>query len=222
MKTKTGWLILSATLLLGRAASAQGPEPAFGEAGHFAVSVERMFGYAHTSIDQSTGGLSVNTSVDTISLLGNVGTSNNAYSYPRLAGDFFVAPNISVGAAVGFVHISESPGNMNLSGTGFLLAPRAGYAVRINPFVTLWPRAGLTYVRGSSVTIAQADNVTISVFALTLEMPIAFRVGPHLYLLAGPSVDIGLAGSTDFGGGGGNLDTKATDIGLQVGLAGYL
>jgi hypothetical protein len=45
-------------------------------------------------------------------------------------------------------------------------------------------------------------------------------LGPHVALLVGPTLDLGVGGSEKSDGT--SVDDKGTDIGLQFGLAGYL
>jgi hypothetical protein len=53
-----------------------------------------------------------------------------------------------------------------------------------------------------------------------LEVPLVIVLGPHVALLAGPTLDLGVGGSEEMAGTA--LDIKETDIGVQFGIAGSL
>ena len=106
-----------------------------------------------------------------------------------------------------------------------MLAPRVGYAGRLAPTVWIWPRAGITYVNFST-SPSGGTSQSASLFAATVELPVVVALAPHALLLIGPTLDLGLSGSTKLDGtaiGGTNTsrDIKETDIGLQASLVLY-
>ena len=210
MKRTIKWTIVGALMLVVGKASAQ--EPAFGDIGHVALSAERLFGYVHTKMSTTANGVDTNRSADTVSLIGSnpFGLLSTGYGWPRIAADAFVAKSISIGGALAFFNISPETGSI----TGFLLAPRVGYAAFIGPRLVLWPRGGITYEHVS--TDNGGITITQSLFALTIEAPLAFLVVPRVAFLVGPTLDLGLSGSTSSGGM--SLDQKITDFGLQASL----
>jgi hypothetical protein len=210
-----GLLVAAVVLLFARAAAAQEPEGpgAFGDVGHFVLSGERLFGYVHTSVSESQGGTSVDGSADSIAVLGSPG-ANNEYSVPRLGFDFFVTQGLSLGGSIAYLHLSQEIASSSASGWTVLVAPRIGYALAAGPTASIWLRAGGTYRH------ADSSGTTLNLYALTLEAPVVIRVGAHAALSIGPTVDIGLGGSTSSGST--NIDTKATEFGLQAGLLLYL
>lgn len=231
---KLGSLVFGALLLVPVSAQAQ----EFGTAGRFAISAERMFGVVHStqSEDDEVAGVEVTRrqSNTTISLLNNpLGGLVSAYSAPRLAADYFVTDGLSIGAALGFAHSSSSTETEGEDTTvetdgpstnTVLLAPRVGYAFMFDDAIGIWPRLGITYVNASSET----DDVESSAsrLALTIEAPFVFAPLPHVAFTAGPTLDLGLSGSTEFdpsepGEETEETDVKATDIGLQLGMLVY-
>jgi hypothetical protein len=181
-------------------------EPAFGDAGHVAVSAERLFGFVHTELSENGTSVSANT----INLLSAptalVGTG---YSWPRIGFDVFVAPSVSMGIAASYFNISQGTGSGSIS--GFQLAPRFGYAANVAPKLSIWPRGGITYEHVTNDNGA-GTTATQSFFALTLEAPFAILVVPRAAFLIGPTLDIGLSGTTS------GVDQKFTDFGIQAGL----
>jgi hypothetical protein len=198
----------------------------FGEKGQLAISAERLFGFVHDSSTVTQNGQDSTTKTDSFSLLsstlapvGSEGNGGLAYSQPRVAGDYFVIDHLSVGAALGYSHSSVSlPATANVDiSTGsdsWTFAPRAGYALRFNDMIGIWPRAGFTYR-----TFSVGSNGG-HIFALTLEAPFTFSLIPHVVFSAGPTLDIGLSGSADSTQGNRTIsfDFNSTEIGLQTGL----
>jgi hypothetical protein len=240
MRQSIRWTLVSLiALLVAGTAEAQTPTTSFGDPGHFAISGERMFGYVHTTQTQSvTGAGDTTTTTNTVSLLGSpISAAVSIYTYPRVAFDAFVAPGVSLGAAVTYFHVSESlsqagsttSGDASLS--GLLLAPRIGFAPRLSPVVSLWLRAGITYAdisTDSTFNGTNQGNVSSHVFAATIEAPLAVTLVPRVLLLIGPTADIGLSGTRKstppaiVGASSTSQDIKETDIGFQVGLAIFL
>jgi hypothetical protein len=183
----------------------------FGKVGTFAVSAERLFGLVHTStkLENEDSDTSTSMSGTTLSLLvAGDGTVGPVYSTPRIGADYFVIDGLSIGAALGFFTDSSSFENdtgasQELDGptlSGFLLAPRVGYAFMFQPAVGLWPRGGFTWAHVSeSQNEEPNDETTGNVTALTLEVPLVIAPLPHVAFLVAPTLDIGI-------GGGANID----------------
>ena len=209
-------------LLVSSSAGAQ----TFGEKGQLAISAERLFGYVHDSSTVTEAGVDTTTKTDSFTLLsstltpGNIGAGGLAYSAPRVAGDYFVIDHLSVGAALGYSHVSytrpvTANTNVETSGDSWTFAPRAGYSFLFNDMIGIWPRGGFTYRTFSS----GSDGG--HVLALTLEAPFTFSLIPHVVFTAGPTLDLGLSGSIDNTAAAGTTnsnDFSATEIGLQTAL----
>jgi hypothetical protein len=204
-------------------AQAEPPEAGFGDKGHFAIAAERMFGYVHVSQDQTNVGTTTTRTSNSISLLGSpISNAASVYTYPRVGFDAFIAPSISLGGSLTYFHLSQSGNGNSNTASGFLVAPRLGFAARLGQSAWLWPRAGITYV-SLSVDVGAGTSETVSLFAATVEAPVVVMLAPQAILLIGPTVDLGLSGSTKLNGGtlgtGTNSDQKETDIGVQAGFA---
>jgi hypothetical protein len=216
-------------LQAGRAQAQTAGPPVLGDAGHLAISGERLFGYAHTSETQKGGTLDSTFTSNTVSILGNpTGGIAGVFSFPRVGFDYFAARGFTVGASLSYFHISD---NVNLSGStvgasdgtisGFVLAPRLGFAARLSPTVSIWPRAGITYAHfssdnGSSSVTGGRSTMSSHFVDLTIEAPLAIDLVPRVVLLIGPTLDLGLSGGTS--GGATSTDLKETEFGVQVGF----
>jgi hypothetical protein len=205
----------------------------FGKVGTFAVSAERLFGLVHTSTkaENEDNDTSASLSGTTLSLLlSGDGTIGPLYSTPRIGADYFVTDGLSIGAALGFFTDSSSiesesnAASQELDGptlSGFLLAPRIGYAFMFQPAVGLWPRAGFTWLRSSnSENEDPNDETTASVTALTLEVPLVIAPVPHVAILVAPTLDIGIGGGSkvdrDEPLPDSEADVKATEFGVTA------
>jgi len=213
MRRAATWMIAFVVAAVAREAVAA--EPALGDTGHFALSAERLFGYAHSSSDTTiTSGVQTTQSTDSFTLFTSPAAgASTGYGWPRIAFDAFVARGVSVGGALGIAHIAPDNGD---SLTGFLVAPRAGYALRLTPHLFLWPRLGFTYRQYSTNPADGGADLTVSAYAITLEAPLAIAVAPRVALQLSPTFDIGVGGSTSLGGA--SVDSSTTDFGVFAGL----
>lgn len=206
----------------------------FGEKGTIAISAERLFGFTYDSATATQNGQDTKASVTHFSLLSSPvsigGSGGNAgvwagYSTPRVAGDYFIIDRLSLGAALGYAHWSATvqlpgPGGNETtsSGDSFTFAPRVGYFLSFTDKIGWWPRGGLTYRSYS------AENAGGHDIAFTLESPFAFTLIPHVAFWAGPTLDLGFAGSQHVEAPNGtttSIDFNALAIGLQTGLVVY-
>jgi len=197
----------------------------FGEKGQLAISAERMFGYVHNSSTVTFNGQDNTTKTDSFTLLSSTLAATGgeagglAYSQPRVAGDYFIIDHLSLGAALGYSHISFSrPANANVdvetSGDSWTFAPRVGWSFLFTDNIGVWPRGGFTYRSFGS------GNNSGHVFALTLEAPFTFQFFPNVVFTAGPTLDLGLGGSVNntVGNVTTSIDFSSTEIGVQTAL----
>jgi hypothetical protein len=216
---------------------------------------ERISVTQTTTIDDGMGGTSTSeseahASTTTLALFGTstglLGaastTAGGTSMAPRLAFDVFVASGFSVGGAMTYVHsagTTESTSDGDPSGeedlptvNGFVLAPRVGFAVPLNPTFALWPRAGITHSTFSASQEADGDvgpvAVTQTLFHtdLTLEGMVAVTPVPNVAIIIGPYLDLGLAGAvvTEFDpdqspGAESDTDWTYTSYGITGGIA---
>ena len=112
--------------------------------------------------------------------------------------DYFIAPNVSVGGALGITY--DHPGSPSPSVTTVEVAARVGYNLNIVDRISFWPRVGIAY---SHTSVASSPSTSSSSTALTLFAPFLYHLVPHLFVGAGPSFGLSLNG----GGNSYGLDT---------------
>ncbi len=207
-----------AALLVSSSAFAQ----TFGEKGQLGISAERLFGFYHDSATISNPGGDVTTKHDSFSLLSS-DLGGGFYGSPRVAGDYFVIDHLSLGAALGYSHDSQSSPAINgvttsVGTDSVLFAPRVGWAYMFSDIVGIWPRAGFTY------RSFNPGNNSSHILALTAECPFVFTFIPHVAFWAGPTLDLGIGGSANQTAGAvtNSRDFNATEIGIQTGMTAYL
>ena len=216
-RTVVGLTMLLMSSLGARVAWGQVEDASFGKAHQLVVSADRLFGYVHSSETYSSGGVDITGSSNNVSIIGSPFTPLAAsYASPRLAFDGFVTDGLSVGGSLSYFWTStKQPSATNSNSVdGFMIMPRVGYALPIGQAAAIWPRVGFSYLHASGV------GNTVSLYAVTMEVPLVIALGPHLALLAGPTFDLGVGGSENRNGV--TIDVKETDIGVQFGIAGSL
>jgi hypothetical protein len=171
--------------------------------GSAAVAVERPFGIhlQHSSSDDQDYERDVSGF--------GVGwlRSESAYHQPRAAFDYFVADSLSVGGAVG-LYFWGADGNRS----GFLLAPRVGYAIMLSEAIAFWPRGGVTYYS------EEENDTSYSQFGLSAEGMFVFMPQESWGILAGPTLDFGVVGEREAEQG--DADFHQYAIGITTGLMG--
>lgn len=227
MKRTFQCAFVAATVLMSGSAFAQ----TFSEKGQLAISAERLFGFSYSSATASTDNVDFDSSSTSFSLLTAspaVNMSNGGvwfgYGSPRVAGDYFIIDHLSLGAALGYAHVSvttKAPiGNTESTSSGsmFTFAPRVGYFIGFTDLIGFWPRGGFTY---RNVSIEDNSNHNL---ALTLEAPFLFTPLKNVGFWAGPTLDLGFTGSQSFKNAAGQTvssDFNSLEIGIQTGLLAY-
>jgi hypothetical protein len=92
--------------------------------------------------------------------------------------------------------------------------------VDITDMLGFWPRGGFTYVRDS--TEFGANDTVVTATALTLEAPLYILIGKTLAINVGLTIDFGIGGEIDRDAPGMDQDQEHNQVGIQVGLAGFL
>jgi len=233
-------LAFTAALLPATVAFGQTAAPGFGKAGQFAISGDRLFGLSWESISTDQNGRKETQSFTSLSLLRspmNIAEGNiiaGAYNAPRLSLDYFVIDGLSVGGSLGYFSISghnkqEQAGVSAEADTGsfsgFLIAPRVGYAYMFTDMLGIWPRGGITYLTGSSKNNNGDETASLNRFAFSLDAPLVISPFPHMGFVVGPALDIGLAGSNKTHnpntGVTTSIDASSLNIALNAGLFVY-
>lgn len=122
--------------------------------------------------------------------------------------DYFVQDHLSLGAAMRFQVVSFNSNTNVLFG----LEPRAGFEVRVNPNVSIWPRLGLEFdtssVEGFGIGGGTGGGV---IFGIDADMPVLYHVSEHFFMGGGPLIH------SEFTG-----DVKSNFIGLEFTLGGWM
>jgi hypothetical protein len=176
----------------------------FGGQGDFAVSAERIVGFARTSNTiEVEGAPDQKNGFSRLNLLVNGNGSLLGYSAPRIGFDGFAVDGFSIGAAVGY---SSTSGD---NGTKLLLAQlRFGYAYMFTRAVGVWPRVGAT------VESIEMGNTKIGVFAVGGDLSLVIVPTSSAFFTFGPTLDAGLVGKYDPEGPGNKTDIVVDEIGL--------
>ncbi|GEM_PF-3807178 len=207
--------VLAATPRLALAAPHDGPAR-LGERFQVAVSAERLLGvgFERTQLTPAEPGSSTDEFRHlSLFLLGpppHMFYLTASRLVPRLGIDVFLLRGLSLGAAVAaWQNTSEfrepdEPVAPQPREWAVLGGPRLGYAVRLGERFTLWPRAGLAFLRsdwshewedeypyyGSST-----ERYTFRISAITLEGLLAWAPAAHFEVYLGPFADLGTSGS---------------------------
>ncbi len=208
--------------------------PTVGEVGHWAISIERGFGFDYARVTQSMNGMTQQTnSATTLSLLSDPATDvTTAFSFPRFAVDAFVAADLSAGAALGLFYGSETvslPGatstDTNESFKGVVFAPRVGYVARLSPEISCWLRAGVSIIYDTTSQSnggASTSSGSFHLIAATVEAPFVFTIAPRVALTFGPTFDYAFSGGDKVNQtgsyAGSTVDDRVLEIGAQAGL----
>ena len=237
------FILAAATAASAQPAAAPASSP-LGEKGTWILAVERampLLAYTRESTDGNNA--SQTTSETSLSFFSYGVPSDIAYTIPRVALDYAVAPNITVGGSI-FAFLDASDSTTTTLGTAsntadnpkasaFGIAVRVGYVLPLGPKMALWPRGGLSFYDESiSNPGGGGGNTTTSngfhQFALDLEGNFAFTLAPHLFIMLGPVIDIPLTGSvstttsTPTGSTTTSTDNSQFHFGITGGLGGYL
>lgn len=201
---------------LGLVAAA--PEAA-AQTGGWRLSVERVAGFAYSSLTSSStttaGGVTVTTSRSTawssLNLLGSIpygagGVGALPGGLPtRLALDYELASHLTVGLAAFLVwnSFNVEGDEDGLATFGFGIAPRVGYSIRLGDRLHFWPRAGVTFSRvGSSPDDRVSGGTTTSTtiaytaFWVNLEPTLVYEPVDHFGLTLAVVGDIPLTGDS--------------------------
>lgn len=199
---------LTVTSAVGLASAEEG---GFGADGNFVFSAERLFGFSNDkfSYDNPIG----DTTVKGFGF-GWTGGNSTPYNTPRLALDYFINDNLSIGGAFGYasIEVDNDDNDNGVDASGFILAPRVGYMIGISDVFGFWPRGGLTYYTFNDPDFDQ--------FGLTLEGLFSIAPRPGFGFITGVVLDLGFSGSRDFGRT--NVDYTDRNIALVFGIAGAL
>jgi opacity protein-like surface antigen len=132
--------------------------------------------------------------------------------------DYFVAPNVSIGAEVGLAYSTstDQSGGTSENQTIIEVEARVGYDLALGDAASIWPRIGIGYTHASSSGGGSAYSVP-----LIISVPLLWHPGFHFFLGAGPMFETELVNKVSAGGTSADA-AKTTQFGVQAIIGGYL
>jgi hypothetical protein len=168
----------------------------------------------------------------------------NPFIIPRLAFDGMLGNGLTLGGSISYFVASGEQETPDLDSSAirkedtptasvFLFAPRLGVMLQASPKIGVWLRGGVTRV--SMTTEAQQTDFdtgqtftasnTITMVDVTLDPQLVLSPVPHVGILLGAAVDIGVSGTIERTSSVGGSSVKeedgfaATSYGVTAGLA---
>lgn len=194
--------------------------------GTFAIGAERMMGIAHASARDDSDPNQVTTSTTAIFLFGNggygAGDARVLYAVPRIGLDYFIIDGLSLGGSFTLLHASTSQTERGVttdtgSTTGFLFAPRVGYAYMFGEVIGIWPRGGISYAHDSDDPANPIESGSSGhVFAFDLDVPLLIAPVKNFAITVGPIFDVTFGGSHSRNYRRGDIPPPDRDIGLTL------
>jgi len=146
-------------------------------------------------------------------------------SVPRLALDYFVADNLSIGGFLGYASLSadhqEGDGKAedSLSTSLLFIGARGGYNLPLGQSLGVWLQGGLSYVSGSS---GEGDTeVSLSEVMVNATASLVIPATQEFGFTAGAVFDGSLTGTVSSDGGD-DVDAGELGFGVTAGLVGWL
>jgi hypothetical protein len=183
-----------------------------------------------------TGG-EVSWTTNRFGLLYSNGAGVDSPRGPWVGGHYFVIPNLSIGATIGFEIVGGS--RTTTSGavsrtvdlperTAVVVLPKVGYALMFNDTIGFWFRGGPGYVSSVATQPPAANGVSVSqhTYFWVLSLDALFVVSPvqHFAFYVGPQAELSLAGaqtSRPVQNVTTSIDTSYRSLGIGLGLIGY-
>jgi hypothetical protein len=193
----------AAAFLLCTSAALAEPAP------RWSVGVERFFGVSHSwGAADTANERQTTTSVS----FGLAYLDHRGYDTPRLGADYISQGGVSFGTAVGFATYRRENDAAEIRESYWLFAPRVGWWLPIQAGLALWPRAGLTVM--TSRQEPSGDHT-----AITLEIPIVWRVASPVGLSVTPHLELGFSPGEDAFFGLVRATGTASAVGLCFGAS---
>jgi hypothetical protein len=187
-----------------RPASAQ----LLGAKGDAIFSAERLFGVRGEHVRHEPPAPAPHTQTDDTVIAFGFANTIVPYNVPRLAFDYMVVNQLSLGGALGF--------SLSDASNDFIVAPRVGFLHMFGRVAGIWPRGGFFY-HSRSVDGQYRE----SSLGLNLECMFPIVVAGHFGFELGLTFDQSLTGKHDPDPGP-SYDVEYRSIGLQVGLLGWI
>jgi hypothetical protein len=229
-------VFVAALLALAGERTAFAQAQQFGDHGQLVITAENLFGFSVERHGQDTP---FNTEdSDTYSQFGLFHRSAISPSprSPWVGAHYFVIPNLSIGATLGFQTAGGSHTETIRQGTAtvttdhasqfaFIFLPKVGYALMFNNTLGFWFRGGPGIARTSSSNPSPDDDSGTAQSRWFLSLDALFVVTPVQYFgfYAGPQGNISFAGSNSSTTNGvtTSVDASFRSFSLDAGIFGY-
>jgi hypothetical protein len=176
----------------------------FGEQGQLTFTAENLFGVAFDRYAYEAAG---DTTIAQTSTHTGFLYSNQLGATPRgpwIGAHYFIIPNLSIGGTLGVESTTfsttqtqggNSVTNQGDTASGFVILPKAGYALPLTPIMAFWFRGGLGFAR--SATSDPDDDSGTARTAWFVSLDALFVVTPVQYFgfYVGPQGNLSFAGS---------------------------
>jgi hypothetical protein len=214
-----------------KAAFAQAQQ--FGDHGQLVITAENLFGFSTERSGYDTAaGTEYSQTDNQFGLLYRSTIAPTARG-PWVGAHYFVIPNLSIGATLGFQtaggSVTRNMGNTTIttdqeSRFAFILLPKVGYALMFNNTLGFWFRGGPGFARASSSNPDNDGGNASSMWFLSLDA--LFVVTPVQYFgfYVGPQGNISFAGSrssTTPNGVTTSVDASFRSFSIDAGIFGY-
>lgn len=217
--------VVAVTLGASQVARAQ----QFADQGVISISVDRAFGFTHTSYSVDPEG-PIGDSTQTTNNFGFLGQGNvpSPFAAPRASFDYFVIDGLNIGGSLAYWSLTgefETPGGVQTDladQSAVLFAPRVGYAIMFSDVVGFWPRGGFSFYSLSTEQGFFVGGVSgersESGFAFNADLPFVFVPVDHAAILVGPAFDVTLGAGGEVDPGNADYDAQWFDFGIYAGL----
>jgi hypothetical protein len=211
MMRKNLSIALAATLFgTAATANAQGYGTPFGSKGQVTFGAERLFGFHWVNNKyEDPDGRHHSSSGTSVGIGWNFAQAMQ-FNHPRLGIDFFVAPDISIGGALGVFSANSHGEGAGTTVDGFIISPRVGFNIPLSQSISFWPKVGLTF-------LSVGDN---RVFGVSGEANFLFFPRPSWAFIVAPTLDLAPFGSA--GNNTPNSDLSAYSFGVSTGILGVI
>jgi hypothetical protein len=168
----------------------------------FVLSAESLFGigYARQSLEAKVGAEQQTEVTSGASIHFLKGSEFvDPFGAARMGFDGVVGPGFTFGGSIGYSTVDFTARRNNGSSeslrlTELVLVPRIGFMLAPSRYVGVWLRAGVGY---ANLGLESRDGPTFWGVDAIFDPMLVFTPIPHVGLLLGPSLNVGVAGSED-------------------------
>jgi len=197
------------------------------------ISAENLFGFSTERYGRDGPNNSESSEVhNNFGVLSRSWGTTTAHG-PWIGAHYFIIPNLSLGATLGFQTAGGSTTDTTTARTitedsdsqfGFILLPKVGYALMFNNMLGFWFRGGIGYMRASTTSATNPDNGSAAGYGF-LSLDALFVITPVQYIgfYVGPQGNLSFAGSVSSTTNTTTVswDASYRSFSIDAGLLGY-